>query len=69
MIVKTLFFKEMARNKMFWLKVVLLLFIILYLLPKLLTIFWNAIVPTPDIHDQKLMENPLRVFLEIYGKN
>ena len=40
--------------------VLLLLVIIFYILPKLLTFFWNG--TNHKLRDEKLLEKPLRVF-------
>lgn len=46
-----------------YIKIMLLFIIILYILPKLLTLFWHTQNPDIKIRDQNLMEKPLRVFM------
>jgi len=41
-------------------KLVLLIILLIYLLPKLLLVFWN-VTCDPKIHEDKLLEKPLRV--------
>ncbi|HEY3426460.1 MAG TPA: hypothetical protein VGL27_16805 [Negativicutes bacterium] len=43
------------------LKIVVLAIIIFYILPKLLTLFWNISNVEPKIPDEHLLEKPLRV--------
>ncbi len=47
------------------LKLVFIVFIIIYVLPKICLVLWDIYHPIPKLQQQKLFETPLRV-LRIY---
>lgn len=47
-------------------KIAILIFVILYILPKLLNLYWDVSHPGQKIKEQQLLEKPLRVMSAIY---
>lgn len=54
-------FRSILKNAKLWIKLIVLVLILFYILPKLMDSFWNNIHPGPKIKDEQLLEKPLRV--------
>ncbi|MDF2569898.1 MAG: hypothetical protein K0R55_1502 [Sporomusa sp.] len=57
----TLSLRTIIKKSKLYVKIVLLTLIIFYILPKLMTMFWELNNPGLKMRDQHLLEKPLRV--------
>lgn len=55
---------NIIRRTKLYLKVIILAVLIFYILPKLLTLFWNTNNQEQKIREQHMFEKPLRVTLD-----
>ncbi|XEQ93062.1 hypothetical protein SCACP_19140 [Sporomusa carbonis] len=61
--VVTFSLRSIIKKSKLYIKIVLLTLIIFYVLPKLMTMFWEFSNPGHKIRDQHLLEKPLRVMV------
>ena len=59
--VMTISLRSILKKSKLYVKLILLTLIIFYILPKLMTMFWELNNPGLKIRDQHLLEKPLRV--------
>ncbi|MDF2570768.1 MAG: hypothetical protein K0R22_1739 [Sporomusa sp.] len=59
--VVTFSLRSIIKKSKLYIKIVLLTLIIFYILPKLMTMFWELNNPGLKMRDQHLLEKPLRV--------
>lgn len=57
--------KNVARRLSIGIKFLIIAFILLYVLPKLISLLWQLCHPSPDIHQEQFLEKPLRVISAI----
>ncbi|WP_371370806.1 hypothetical protein [Sporomusa aerivorans] len=62
--VVTFSWRNLIKRSGLYVKIVLLTLIIFYILPKLLTMFWEYNNPGIKMRDQHLLEKPLRVMAD-----
>ncbi|QDR80784.1 hypothetical protein SPTER_21180 [Sporomusa termitida] len=55
--------RSIIKKSKLYVKIVLLTLIIFYILPKLMTMFWELNNPGLKLRDQHLLEKPLRVIV------
>ena len=53
--------RSIVKRAKLYLMILILALIILYILPKMLTFFWNINTPGQKLREDHLMEKPLRV--------
>ena len=61
--VVTFSLRSIIKKSKLYVKIVLLTLIIFYILPKLMTMFWELNNPGLKMRDQHLLEKPLRVMI------
>ena len=59
--VVTFSWRSIIKNAKLYFKIIILAIILFYILPKLLSLVWIIHYPEPKIHDEHLLEKPLRV--------
>lgn len=64
--VVTISFHNIAKKIKLGLKIMVLAIMIIYILPKLLNLFWHIDSPGEKIRDEHLLEKPLRVMSQPY---
>lgn len=60
--------RKIMRLSQLYIKLLLLIIIMFYILPKLLSLFLNSNVPAPKLREDQLLEKPLRV-ISIFVNN
>lgn len=58
-------FRSMLKHAKLWVKLIVLVLIIFYILPKLLNLFWDSNHSEPKIREEQLLEKPLRVMVNV----
>jgi len=61
--VVTFFLRSIIKKSKLYIKILLLALIIFYILPTIITIFWQSNSPDLKMREQHLLEKPLRVML------
>ncbi len=56
---------NMIKKFKLYFKIILLAIILFYILPKLLSLLWYIHFPQPKLHEEHLLEKPLRVILTL----
>lgn len=59
--ITSLSLRAVMKQAKLWIKILVLIFVILYILPKLLSLYWDVSHPGQRIKEQQLLEKPLRV--------